>query len=551
MKTLLPLTLALLGAFASPCALARVPFITWASCPAELTGDTWPELGERLHCGKARMPFDHLKPDGRTIEVGIVRIAAEDSSQREGAIFVNVGGPGGQPATFVASMAAAFGAVDAADPVHGDMRRLAQRFDLIAVIPRGLKGGWTYECEAVTPTRDFLPAHRDDDNWSRAIADARAQARACSVHAEAAYLSTEQHARDMDAVRASLGDDTLNFYGISYGGRVGATYAALYPERMGRMLLDSSIMFHGSYRSAMYLTDDAQQQAFEARVLAPVRHEPWRYGQVSDEAMLRGAVRSFSDVLRPAWHDALVSPSHLAAALTMDRWVKATGWRDWRTLNGLAASGRFSSDAPTDKAIRHAAVELVDRGAGLSARQVQGRHGSAHRHDALVDKHGEWLNLAVMCNDEAWEPMEQKIRARADRDAFTYTESDGSQIFDQLTCSFWPSRVARSPDFSALEGRAPFLLIQSEHDASTPLAGARAMLARFPASRLVVARGSAQHGLLGQSATPCVESAALGYLLEGRLPAGEDRESSCAFVPVDPESADEGSASYEWEDVRT
>lgn len=548
MKTLLPLTLALLGAVASPSLLARVPFITWASCPAELTGGTWPELGERLHCGKARMPFDHLRPDGRTIEVGVVRIAAEDQFKREGALFVNVGGPGGQPAAFVASMAAAFGAVEASDPLHGDRRRLVERFDLIAVIPRGLRGGWTYECDAVAPTRHFLPAHRDDANWKRAIADARAQANACSVHAETAYLSTEQHVRDMDAVRASLGDDTLNFYGISYGGRVGATYAALYPERMGRMLLDSSLMFHRGYRTAMELTNDAQQDAFEKRVLAPILHEPWRYGQVSDAGELQGAIRGFADELRPAWHDALISPAHLAAAMTMDRWVKASGWRNWRSLQSLAAANRFSLDAATDGAIRQAALELTQRGASTVAGQVRGRHGNAHRHDSLVDRHGEWLNLAVMCNDEPWEPMQEKIRARADRDAFTYTEADGSQIFDQLTCAAWPARVARSPDFGVLETRAPFLLIQSEHDASTPLIGARAMLARFPSSRLVVAKGSSQHGLLAQSATPCVEKAAMAYLLEGRLPEGPDRETACAFVPGEP--YEDLTASYEWDDAR-
>lgn len=548
MKTLLPLTFALLGALASPRAQARPLFMQWADCPAELTGGSWPDLGKRLQCGRALMPLDHLKPDGRTIEVGVVRIAAADPFQREGAIFVNVGGPGGQPAAYVTSMAAAFSDVEATDPLHGDKRRLVERFDLVAVIPRGLKGGWTYECEAVMPTRDFLPSHRDDGNWKRTLSDARAQAKACTARPEATYLSTEQHVRDMDAVRASMGDPTLNFYGISYGGRVGATYAALYPERLGRMLLDSSIMFHGSYLTAMYLTHDAQQDAFEQRMLAPIRHEPWRYGQISDEAALRGAIRSFSDVLRPAWHDALVTPAHLAAALTMDRWVKASGWRDWRALKGLATGGRFSSDGPTDAAVRHAALELIERGADVSSRQVQGRHGNEHRHDGLVDRHGEWLNLAVMCNDESWEPIEQKIRARADRDAFTYTLADGSQIFDQLTCAFWPTRVARSPDFSALETRPPFLLIQSEHDESTPLTGARAMLERFPTSRLVVAKGSAQHGLLGQSATPCIEKAAVGYLLDGRLPAGDERETTCAFVPSGPD--EEVSASYEWYDER-
>lgn len=532
----------------APAAAARPvppPFIVWGDCPVSLVGDTWPGLGPRLHCGHARMPFDHLAPDGRTIDVAVVRVAAGDPSRREGALFIHVGGPGGQPAGYVASMAATFSEVDANDPVHGDKRRLADRFDLIAVIPRGLKGGWTYECKVDPPRHVFLPAHRDDANWRLLVADARAQAEACSRAAEAPYLSTEQHVRDMDAVRRSLGDETLNFYGISYGGRVGATYAAFFPERMGRMLLDSSMIFPGGYRLATYATADAAQEAFERDILGPILRDPRRFGQPADPGALHWATRSFSDVVRPAWHDALVSPYHLAAALTMDRWVKAGGWHGWKTLQDLVRTEPFGADAATEPAIRAAAAELAARGANPPAPAWRGDDAVGH---PLIDRHGDWMNLAIMCNDEDGETWLPKIRARADRDAFQYTQLDGSQILDQVACAFWPRRVARSPDFAVLETRAPFLLIHAEHDAATPLAGARAILRRYRNSHLVVARGGGMHGLFGHSATPCVEAAALAYLLDGRLPQGADRETGCAFEAMPAGHRYDSYDSYEVDD---
>lgn len=545
---LLPVAVAI--AMALPCAPTRAapatPPITWAACPASLTGGHWPGLGARLHCGRVPMPLDHLHPDGRTIDVRIVRIAAARPGERKGAIFVNVGGPGGQPAAYVTSMADAFSEVDAGDPLHGDKRRLADRYDFVAVIPRGLKGGWEYECRVPAPTAAFLPTHRDDANWSRALADATALANACWQPVEAPYLSTEQHVRDMDAVRASLGDPLLHFYGISYGGRVGATYAAFFPTRIGRMLLDSTLMFTGSYRTGMYLTSDAEQAAFERDVLAPVQREASRYGQPDGADAIAWAVRSLSDELRPAWHDQMVTPSNLAAVLAMDRWVKAGGWNGWPALSRLAATRRFSPDPRTDTAMRQAATDLVERGSGAPVKAAD--RGSALRKlSPLIDRYGESVNQAVMCNDERWETVAPKIRARADRDAFNYPLLDGSQITEQLTCAAWPRRVAREPDFAMLDGLGSFLMIQAEHDIATPLAGARALLRRYPASRLVVATGTGRHGLLGHSATPCIERAAVAYLLEGRLPEGTARETSCAYVEAPPVDASAESWSVEGE----
>jgi pimeloyl-ACP methyl ester carboxylesterase len=525
--SLLALTGALCATATLTDARARPPWITWSACPAELTGGLWPALGDRLHCGRARMPLDHLSPDGRTIEVGVVRVAAADSSRREGALFINIGGPGGHPGSYVASMAASFSEVEPTDPLHGDKRRLVDRYDLVAVVPRGLKGGWTYECKVGPPTHAFLPAHRDDANWARLLADARTRAAACSVSAETPYLSTEQHVRDMDAVRQSLGDETLHFYGISYGGRVGATYAALFPEHTGRLLLDSSLVFSGSYRDGIYGAEDAQQHAFERDMLGPIQRAPARFGQSATPSELGWAVRNFSDALRPAWHDALVSPYHLAAALTMDGWVKNGGWPGWNALGTRAASHPFGADGQVSRVIRAAARDLVEW--GISYRPPTGKVVPG----GPVDIHGEWINLAVMCNDEAWETNQGKIRARADRDAFAYTTADGSDILDQLTCAYWPRRVARSPDFSLLTARPPFVLIQADGDRITPINGARLLLRRFPNARLIVAKGTSEHGLFGRSDTPCIERDALAYLLDGRLPAGPERETSCRYVPRD------------------
>lgn len=532
----------------APLALAlhahAAPSLAWKACPASLVGDTWPDLGDRLRCARVSMPLDHDRPDHGRIDVGVVRIAAGVPARREGSLFINVGGPGAQPAAFVASMASAFSGIDARDPLHGGKRELADRLDFVAVIPRGLAGGWEYDCVPKSPgTHAFLPTHRDDANWALAVAGAEHIARACSTPAQSAYVSTWQHVKDMDAVREAIGDERIHFHGVSYGGKVGAWYAAMYPRHLDRLVLDSSFYFPGTFSDAMYLTMDAENARFETDVLPPLLRDPERWGQPNDPDALRWALRDLSPELRFAWYDALVDTADVAAALSMDRRVKANGWTDWARLRKEITGAAFSTDPAVDRRIRHAAWGLLERGRllGVSSAPPRSQVGP---HADMVGPLGEAVYQAVLCNDDYWRRSHAQIRAQMDRDAYEYPFSDGSQAMFQLTCAAWPHPQAPVPDLAPLEAR-PFVLVQAEHDAATPARGARALARRFTGARLLMVRGTGRHGLLGRSATPCVERDTVRYLLDGTLPMANAGEQSCDFVAEEPDG--EHGPAYELE----
>jgi pimeloyl-ACP methyl ester carboxylesterase len=413
---------------------ASSPAILWGACPSTVVYGDWPELGGRLRCARLSMPLDHSHADGRSIDVGVARISAALPGEREGTIFVNNGGPGAQSAAFIASMMSAFSHIEYSDPLHGLKRLLSDRFDIVAVIPRGLPGGWSFDCVSeVMGTHLPLDTHRDDANWAKAVADARQLAASCSRPVESAYISTWQHVHDMEAVRIALGEKRIHFYGASYGGKVGTWYASLFPQQLGRLLLDSSMYVPGRFIDAIYLSNDA-------RKTSPRAHH----------------ARSDDDV-----------------------------------------------DAdPFSASVYH----------------------------------------ATLCNDDYWDKRETHIRARNDRDAYQYPHAGGHLAILQLTCAAWPYPDAPQPDLEPMRSK-PFLLLQSAQEVVTPLPGARAMARQYPNARLVVVKGSDIHGLLSDTATPCIEHDAVRYLLDGTLPYDSPGEYTCELVPLPGD--DDSGPSYE------
>src|ERR1700750_860004 len=137
------------GASLSAQAVAQtaVAPIAWRPCTADLVDEAWTaHLGARLECGTMRAALDKDAPGRGSLDVGLVRFRAGDPTRREGSIFFNFGGPGGNPLDFLPSIGYLWATRSADHPLDGDKRRLADRFDLVAVIPRGLRGGTGFSC---------------------------------------------------------------------------------------------------------------------------------------------------------------------------------------------------------------------------------------------------------------------------------------------------------------------------------------------------------------------------------------------------------------------
>ncbi|HEY4091795.1 MAG TPA: alpha/beta fold hydrolase [Luteibacter sp.] len=513
--------------------------LDWAECPESAGIGDWPELGARLRCAQADMPLDHRQPDGRTVMVDIVRVLAADPARREGSIFFNIGGPGGYPGAALPSLAAGW-----LDPGPGgtperDKQRLAERFDLVAVVPRGLGAAWRYDClTPLQPTARFLPTHRDDANWQRTLDDARREAAACRDTLGARSINTEQHVRDMDHVRRAIGDERIHFYGISHGALVGAWYAATFPAHMGRMLLDSPFYFRHNYQTATVLSLEAERRLFERDILAPVIAAPAAYGLALEGDDIQPTLWRMPGELREAWHDRLVSPMHLATALAMQAWVAHDGWKGWVALSAMAERRPFARDPVLSASLRTAARQLLmpasAPGPMLPPYRFSAHHRAKRPAGVLIGAPSDSVWIATLCNDGPWWGTEAAIRARADHFALNFWEADGTDIAPYLVCSRWGGHAVDKPDMDVIATGPAFLMLQSEDDVPTPARGSEALLAYYPNAHLVMARGSDLHGLFNASGTPCIERAAARFLLTGELPNAPGRRTECRMDAVTP-----------------
>ena len=207
-------------------ALARFysQHLDWSSC----SGSN--REGDR--CARLTVPLDYRRPGGRTIELAVLQVPA--SGSRIGSLVVNPGGPGAPGTSFAAGRGTWFG-----DP-------LLAHFDIVGFDPRGTGDSSPVDCLGDDAMNLFLagnPAPSTRSEVATYRASQHALVAGCSrlSGALAAHVSTVESARDMDILRAALGERTMSYFGASYGTKLGATYAQLFPERVGRFVLDGAV----------------------------------------------------------------------------------------------------------------------------------------------------------------------------------------------------------------------------------------------------------------------------------------------------------------------
>ena len=194
----------------------------------------WAGCGGGFQCAKLTVPLDYADPTGPTITLSVLRLRTADQAHRLGSLVLNPGGPGGSGVDFAR---AARSVVDA--PVRA-------KYDIVGFDPRGVAGSTPISCLDDKQTDTFVAADGTPDNAAE-IAESEKLAQQFADECKArspklyAHIGTEDAARDVDVLRAALGDPKLNWLGFSYGTLLGATYADLFPTNVGRMVLDGAL----------------------------------------------------------------------------------------------------------------------------------------------------------------------------------------------------------------------------------------------------------------------------------------------------------------------
>lgn len=493
--------------------------INWSSCPSALVGTKGSTLGARLRCSQIRVPRDHRNPSVGSMDIAIVRVAAGDPAKRRGAIFFNPGGPGANPMRFLPAIAQYWNDAYADHPVHGTKKQLSDEFDLVGVVPRGLEGGTTFACTSDDPATDYHDpiADRSEANTRAMELFMRAVAAACRDNPLYTYITTEQTVYDMEVVRRSLGEPTLNYYGVSYGTWLGSWYAATYPEHVGRMVLDSSMDWTTDWDTNVDRTKAASQEHFERQVGEPAANDRFRYGLGVDVAAVVAQVERLHKHVRQAWSGSWNSPESLLAAMKISGWLRIEPAITLEALLARMQTYRFHADDTVDKAVR-------DEATRYSWRVLPPTFVSEPLKLDTLDS----LYSAIMCNDFPHAGDTAHHQARIASVAASFPAANGLGM--QYHCVYWDGPHATRPPLSRMGGAGDILMVQAEHDPVTPLESAVAGFAITPTAHLIVADGLDRHAVFGFTDSACVEDAVGRYLLRGVLPV--ERKSHCAAIPA-------------------
>jgi pimeloyl-ACP methyl ester carboxylesterase len=459
--------------------------IAWHGC-----GDDMPSS---LQCAELPVPLDYHDPGGPQISLGFARLPAADPAHRVGSLIINPGGPGGPGSSMLAPDAAG-------RPVwHPELHR---RFDLIGMDPRGIGTSSPILCDPDTLNAPVSLFPRSAAEFAQLADYARGLGRGCleGTGPLLRHVDTKSVARDMEALRVALGDEKLNFLGLSYGAEIGTLYAEMYPESIRTMALDG-ILDHSV--STSHLFDDlarAYEDSFN-------RFARWCEHTAACAFHSRDVGARFDDLVARADRDPIA-----AASCATDPCRSPVTGGDIR----LRAFTALTTTKPLP------ALGLPGW-AGLAEALAQAERGDASAFAAQLatDPRSDPLpGLAVNCLDfprEVSSYADYKAMAARGRRIAPHTQGAGEAWIGILGCLRWPAPNANPPHRAHIQGAPSMLLVSATHDPSTPYVAARRAARQIPSAVLLTRDGDG-HTSSWLGASSDTASAIADYLVTGKRP---------------------------------
>jgi pimeloyl-ACP methyl ester carboxylesterase len=453
-----------------------------------------PDRLQKLHfdCARLPVPLDYTKPDGATLGIEVLRVHYDDQPHRVGSLLVNPGGPGGSGVFLALSLA---GSLDSS---------VLQHFDIVGFDPRGV--GLSAPIKCYTDTEETQALAFDADvrttaGFSAAKQQAATFAQSCVAKygSNLAYYNTVDAARDMDRIRAAVGDDKLNYLGFSYGTELGAVYAHLFPKRIRTAVLDGAV--------DPVTTGDAV---------------------ASNEQQLGGFEDAFDQF-------AADCRTHEPCKSLGDPRQAVSSLEKRANANPIPSSDSSDSRRATGGNVMYAVISALyseELWPELGTALIDAQRGDARGVFELDDRYsergndGHYSNLldvfqVVSCNDQKSDPTDAQITAAATRWATQYPLFGLWSAPSLFQCQAWPKKREPVPPETAA-GSAPIVVVGNLHDPATPYAGAVHMASTLRTGVLLTWNGQG-HTSYGQS--PCVDDKVNAYLINATVPAAQ---TTCA-----------------------
>ena len=449
--------------------------LAWRSCDGD------------FQCAALTVPLSYDDPAAGSIKLSVLRYPTKNSSERLGSLVLNPGGPGGSGIDYAR----------AARAVTSDALRA--RYDIVGWDPRGVGTSNPIECLDDKQTDAFIAADASPDDQAevdRLAALSKQFGQECTSRSPKLVpnVGTREAAKDIDILRAALGDEKLTYLGKSYGTALGATYAELFPQRVGRMVLDGAL-----------------DPALDGTALAE--------GQsVGFEVALRRFVENC-----PSNDDCPLPEDPAAALKKIDELLASIDKQPLKTDDGrpltealavLGIVGSLYDDDSGWPALRYALTQaftgdgnvLISIADFYTDRDTDGKYTS-NGNDALY---------AVNCWDKPATPGVAETEKLAEQWAVKAPRFGAYLAWGNLPCATWPGHSAVPPHPVAAAGAPPIVVIGTTYDPATPVQWAKALAGQLDEGVYLQWDGDGHTAY--QRGSSCVDKAVDTYFIDGTAP---------------------------------
>ena len=436
-----------------------------------------------LQCATIKVPLAYSRPGGKKIDLAISRLKTSTKSERRGVLLLNPGGPG-TPGVDMELMASEL------------PKTVKRKYDIIGFDPRGIGQSSPVDCGLTTREQNWQRAYKaktfaKDVKWARTFAEKCYAKQGGKLR----HITTRNTARDMDVIRAVLGEKKISYLGISYGTYLGAVYTQMFPKRSDRFVLDSAVDPARIWRGVFQHWAEDSEPAF-------TRWTEWTAGRNSTYKLGKTP-----EAVRKTFYDLVARADR--KPIDFDG-TKLTGG-DIRS----ESRGMFYS-------VREAAELVVEMKKVAEGRSPSGDQETWTSTDNEVT--GLW---SVVCADTRnWPRDPERYRSDAIRDKGKYPlyGDIGSNI---KPCAFWKQNG--SEPATKIDNKVGALILQNEWDPQTPLSSAQGLRRVMKGSKMVTVAGGVGHGIYGGDPKSCADKTATAYLTTGKLPA---RDVTCQAAPA-------------------
>ena len=447
----------------------------------------WSECSDGFECSSFSAPIDYANPADGAMQISVIRKLATGTAQ--GSLVLNPGGPGGSGIEYTTY----------AEYVVSDTLR--ENFDIVGFDPRGVGFSTPVECLDDEQTEEYIaldgsPDDQTEIDQAQAMSELFAQSCATNSPDTYKFLDTISAARDVDILRELLGDEKLNWLGKSYGTFLGATYADLFPERVGRMLLDGAIDPTLTNEKLSY----GQALGFE---LALTRFVDDCVTKSDCPLSASGAagVSEVGDLLieldaNPITLDdgRLFTQAMGTLGVVGSLYDKQYGWPELRTNLGLAFDGDFSGLASS-----------VDFYTG---RQSDGSYKD-NSNDAIA---------AVNCLDRPDRATTEETAALASEWKKVAPNFGEYLAWSNISCSYWQAEATGVPKEITAPGTPTILVVGTVNDPATPYAWSQALAAQLSKGVLLTLDGDGHTAYYQGS--KCIDEIVDNFYLTGEAEDG-------------------------------